>query len=428
MIHPKNLAYWAALLVWALALPAFTQVQQVDRRLKDKVKPGRLQPERTVQDRLREETQPDETAIFDLKTRIQPLEAAIDPDEYVVGPGDIFFISIWSAETQTLKVPVEPEGSLIIPTVGHIPANGRTLTEVRRDIVRAVKKTYLRAQVSVNLYRLRLFRVHVTGEVLAPGPYEALAVDRVADLIERASGLTTWASERNIEVRHRDGTVDYVDLYEYTKLGRLESNLTLRDGDVIYVPPIRFTSATVRLEGAVSSPGVYQLKENESLVEFLLRTGALNKEAELQTAYVRRRTNANGAVETIPVYPYLKQQANGHTDLTLQDGDVVMVPQRTKEVYVVGAVRTPGAYAYYPNLTAMDYVGFAGSTDRAKSLSKVKVIRKDTKTELKGGNVRIEPGDMVVVPQKQVFGVREFTTLVITVTNVLLAMKAIGVF
>ena len=250
----------------------------------------------------------------------------------------------------------------------------------------------------------------------------------MADLIERASGLTTWASERNIEVRHRDGTVDYVDLYEYTKLGRLESNLTLRDGDVIYVPPIRFTSATVRLEGAVSSPGVYQLKENESLVEFLLRTGALNKEAELQTAYVRRRTNANGAVETIPVYPYLKQQANGHTDLTLQDGDVVMVPQRTKEVYVVGAVRTPGAYAYYPNLTAMDYVGFAGSTDRAKSLSKVKVIRKDTKTELKGGNVRIEPGDMVVVPQKQVFGVREFTTLVITVTNVLLAMKAIGVF
>ncbi len=427
-MSPQKAAFLLVLLVFcSLVFPLAAQSQRIDKSLKKKEELDVRKPRRSVLERLRQKTEPEDQELLELQTRIQALEAAIDPNEYTLGPGDVFVISIWSAEPLTFKVPVEPEGYVIIPTVGAIKANGKTLAEVRKSILAATSSTYLRAEVTVNLYRLRTFRVHVTGQVMKPGPYEALAVDRVADLIQAAEGLTTWASERDIEVRHRDGAVDYVDLYEYTKLGRLESNLYLRDGDVIYVPPIRFTNATVRLEGAVNNPGVYQLKENETLQEFLLRTDALNKRAELRTAYVRRRTDANGGVETIPVFPYLKQEANGHSDLSLQDGDVILVPQRAEEVYVVGAVQAPGAYAYYPNLRAMDYVGIAGSTDRAKSLSRVKVIRKDTLEEVRGGDVPIQPGDMVVVPQKQVFGVREITTLVITVTNVLLTMKAIGV-
>ncbi len=322
---------------------------------------------------------------------------------------------------------MNPLGQLIIPTIGTLDVDGKTLAHVQEMVKAAGAKKYLRSTITAGLLYLRKIRVHVTGQVVKPGLYEALPVDRVSDIIEEAHGLTNWASERAIEVRHRDGSIDTADLYQYAKHGNLDANIYVQAGDVIYVPPIKFRNATVRVEGVVNDPGVYQLVENEKLEDFLLRVDAFNKSADLRGAYIRRNTMSNGGTETIPIFPYLQKQGNGLADLTLQDGDVIMVPQRLEEVYVVGAVRMPGPYAYYPNLKAVDYVGFAGSTDRASSLSKVKVRRKDSQEEIDDENVIVEPGDTVIVPQKVEFGVREVTQIVGTIASILLTMKAIDV-
>ncbi|MCH7755658.1 SLBB domain-containing protein, partial [candidate division KSB1 bacterium] len=311
---------------------------------------------------------------------------------------------------------------LVIPTVAVLDVDGKTLSEVQTLVKEAAADKYLNSAITANLAILRKFRVHVTGQVMKPGSYEAFAVDRVSNIIRKAGGITNWGSESAIEVRHLDGTVDMVDLYRYSKLGDLDANLTLKGGDVIYVPHINLSKATVRVEGPVNDPGVYQLSENETVQSFLLRVDAYNRRADLTNAYIQRQTGS----ETIPIFPYLENRGNSHAELYLQDGDVIMVPLRNEEVYVIGAVRSPGPYAYYPNLTAVDYMGFAGSTERAGKLSKVQLIRNNSEKPLKAKGLIIEPGDTVYVPQKSTFGLRDITTLIVTVTNVLLTMKALN--
>ena len=362
---------------------------------------------------------------LDLDSELQSLEAAIEPDSYIVGPGDVFQISVWSNTELTFNIPITPDGSLTIPTIGMLAVDGKTLAAVQSIVREAGAKKYLQTQVTAQLVRLRKFRVHVTGQIMNPGLYEALAIDRVSDIIEEAGGLTNWGSERAIQVRHLDGTVDTSDLFSYEKLGRLESNIVLRGGDLVHVPSIAFTDATVKVEGQVNSPGIYQLAQNETLEDLLLRADAFNKRADLTAAYVERKAGANDASETIPIFPYLQSQGNGHSDLFLQDGDVIMIPARYEDVYVVGAVKNPGPYAYYPNMRAIDYLGLAGSSEKAKSPSKVQVIRKSSTKSVNGKNLIIEPGDTVFIPARMELGVREIASVVVTVTNVLLAMKAL---
>ncbi|RMF66402.1 MAG: hypothetical protein D6743_06450 [Calditrichaeota bacterium] len=421
-----NLRHLSLFLLFVLWGNTLVLAQNKDKRTEKAERPDFTQPLRSRFD-LEEKEQELRPVLPQQPLSTQALEVAVDPETYVVGPGDVFQVSIWSGLESTFTLAVNPEGKLVIPTVGVIDVDEKPLAEVEQMVKEAAAQKYLNTQITATLVTLRTFRVHVTGQVNAPGTYEAMAVDRVSDILTRAGGLTNWGSERQIQVKHQDGTVDVVDLFRYKKLGDLEANRQVRGGDVIYVPQISFRRATVKIEGTVNDPGVYQLAENETLKEFLLRVDALNRRADLRGAYIERKVASDGGSKTIPIFPYLDGTGNGHSDLVLQDGDVILVPQRTEDVYVVGAVRYPGPYAYYPNLKAIDYVGFAGSTERAGSLSRIKIYRRGSRQVFKGATQVVEPGDTVVIPQRVQFGVREITLLVSTVTSILLTMKAIGV-
>ncbi|MFQ5708945.1 MAG: SLBB domain-containing protein [bacterium] len=365
--------------------------------------------------------------LSDIAVNVQALEAAIDPRAYVVGPGDQFLITIWSALETSFRTGVTPEGKLIIPTIGTLEVDGKSLKEVQQLVEEHGAKKYLHATISADLVQLRSFRVHVTGQVKHPGPYTALAVNRVSDIIREAGDLTSWGFERNIQVRHLDGTTDVVDLYEYRKLGNLDSNIYLRSGDVVFVPSINLSRATVRIEGRVHAPGIYQLAQDETLTDFLLRVDALNQRADLQSAYIARETEGDGVAQNIPISPYLEKTGNGYSQFHLQDGDVIIVPERHQKVYVIGAVRNPGPYPFVPNLKVRDYVGLAGSTELAANLSRSQVIRQQSKAQERGEDLLVYPGDTVFVPKRAQFGVQEIVAIVGTVTSVLISLKAVGV-
>ncbi len=48
------------------------------------------------------------------------MDGPVDPKEYIVGPGDIYSVNVWISPPLSLQLPVTPEGSIIIPTVGEV--------------------------------------------------------------------------------------------------------------------------------------------------------------------------------------------------------------------------------------------------------------------------------------------------------------------
>ena len=147
----------------------------------------------------------------------QAIEGAIDPATYLVGPGDVLTINAWglsSEEDLGLSLKVTPEGKIIIPSVGIIEANNKTLRQVQEEVRQtcATKYDTNKVKITAHVTQLRLVRAHIYGEVKSPGIYIGTAIDRIAYYISEAEGWTTWADERNVQVRHIDGSVDTLDL------------------------------------------------------------------------------------------------------------------------------------------------------------------------------------------------------------------------
>jgi protein involved in polysaccharide export with SLBB domain len=379
------------------------------------------------EDKLRKEleNQPLVDLKQDLQLGILPMETAVDPDSYIVGAGDHFMITIWSAMENSANAVVTPEGTLIIPTIGNVRVEGKKLSEVQKLVQKAGSEKYLDSRIDATLIRLRSVRVHVTGQVIIPGTYNAYAVHRVSDLIQQAGGLTSWAHERGIEIRHPDGTMDIFDLSRFKKQGVLDANLFVRGGDVIFVPTIDVSKATVRVEGMVSDAGVYQISPDENINDFLLRVDGFSRRTDIRNAYIVRSDSGNGT-QNIPVFPYLDDNiSNGTEVLVLQDGDLIMVPRRTEDVYVIGAVQYPGPHPYIPGLKVRDYLGFAGSMNQATPPGNARLIRRESENQEKGLDHLVKPGDTVFVPRQRESTIREAATVLATVANIIIAIAAI---
>ena len=57
------------------------------------------------------------------------LDKAVSPEEYIVGPGDIFGIDIIITENINIELAITPTGDLLIPSVGKINVNGLILKD-----------------------------------------------------------------------------------------------------------------------------------------------------------------------------------------------------------------------------------------------------------------------------------------------------------
>lgn len=304
--------------------------------------------------------------------RSQAVAGPVDPDIYVVGPGDLFTLGIWGEKKFVYDVPVSIEGNLLIPEVGNIAVNHATLTELRELVTERVRQVFTRVDVTFTLKRVRIFRVTVAGEVKHPGVYLASAMDRVSDVIREAGGLLENASKRRLQiVRGRDTLT--VDLAAFWELGRENENSFLREGDVVFVPVLK---DVISFWGAIHKKGDYELIPGETIADILPFTGGFVAEAVLDSIELAR-FDENG-------FQIKKLTLSWNSDAPtwkLQKDDRIMVRRRVKwhfkrGVWIEGEVQHPGYYAINRDeITLSALIDLAGGFSDEASLVEAKVIR-----------------------------------------------------
>lgn len=356
----------------------------------------------------------------------QAIEGAVDPAAYRVGPGDVLRISFWgpSSEDNGISASVTPEGKLIIPSVGTIDVNNKTLQAVRAEVSHACEAKYDPRNISVttDLTQLRLVRAHILGEVNAPGSFNATAVDRISYFIQQAESWTDWADERRVEVRHTDGTVDTLDMYKLYHEGDLTQDPYVRGGDVIYVPRIELTGRTVFLEGLEQKQGPHQIARDESLLEFLYRVKAIQRSTDLDRIYLIRGNQP-------PTPANLFGNGANHSSassLMLEDGDRIVATELKGFVYVHGAVKNPGNFPYVPGFKAVDYVGFAGGTQEMANLKNIKIVHNGSGMTEKGGNSEVKRGDTIIVPLSSRVKLSQYLLIVSQIATLVIAAVAVS--
>ncbi len=158
---------------------------------------------------------------------------------YLLGAEDVVKISVWKDEHLTQEVVVRPDGMISFPLVGDVPAAGRTVEEVRLDLVKRLNKFVPNPHVSVLAVKLHSYKIYVTGRVNKPGEFLVGHYTDVLQALSLAGGLTPFAAENDIKVMRRDQGEQKVFRFRYGDIRNgkgLEQNILLQRGDVVVVP------------------------------------------------------------------------------------------------------------------------------------------------------------------------------------------------
>ncbi|MGH8749953.1 MAG: SLBB domain-containing protein, partial [Burkholderiales bacterium] len=246
-------------------------------------------------------------------------------------------------------------------------------------------------------------------------------------------------------------------------------NLPLEPGDVVTVfsksdvgAPIERRAIVVSLEGEFAHAGVYQAMKGETLRQLVVRVGGLTRDAyiygaqftrestrkeqderlkkalnqmeeDLQRAAATRARNVTSTEDAAALAQQAQAQqaiiirlrtlkptgrivlqlpenakAADLPDLTLEDGDRLVVPARPSTVSVFGSVFNESSFLYGPNQSVSDYLSLAGGPRKEADKGSIYVIRADGSviSNRNSGfltasldSAHLMPGDAIVVPE-----------------------------
>jgi protein involved in polysaccharide export with SLBB domain len=348
-----------------------------------------------------------------------PLEEAVDPEMYVVGPGDVFSVTIWTAEEREYQANISPEGNLLVPSVGSIDVYDLTLNQAKEKISDAVAEKYASGDFTITLVALREFKVAVSGAVNNPGTVIVTATDRVSDAIAKAGGFvqeiavsqlreqttvetvsrqetisksskvktaaaltSKEASRRNIKLRRRTGWVINVDLLSFMASGKKEANPYLLDGDVIFVPTREYEVGIVGIYGEVKVPGEYEFVPGDRVSDVVDIAHGLTIRADSAAAHIVRFDEDARTTYPVDLHLYKALQCDPEFDLPLRPDDRIYIRaipdyHVKAQVLLEGEVVYPGEYSIKEGVTRLsDVVSQAGGFTKDASLSAAYVVRR----------------------------------------------------
>jgi protein involved in polysaccharide export with SLBB domain len=302
-------------------------------------------------------------------------------------------------------------------------------------------------------------QVTIFGSVNNEAIFEAAPGDTIKDILFYAGGVTTVADNSRLyvfdPVTIAAGGWEEVMPEAISARSVKRSEIVRVLSSIGLARPLNTQSVLVTISGEVARPGQYYLNANATVGELLAKAGGLTANAFPYAAALKRLSVAEQQKQSydraladlqlllttqplvyqrqrnIPqgeqlqlinaIVEQLKQQepdgrivldttpaeTNLPVNLTLLDGDTLLVPARPITVGVFGAVVSPASFEYRDGKTIGDYLQLAGGVQSLGDKSEIFVIRANGRVEKSRGGLfggknvlkqPLYPGDLIFVP------------------------------
>jgi polysaccharide export outer membrane protein len=157
---------------------------------------------------------------------------------------------------------VTPDGTIQLPAIGSVPAQGLTLVELRSEVENRYAEIAGGIEVTPVLQERAPRNIYVLGEVLKPGRYELVAPTTAIQAISLAEGWNKGGNLRDVIVFRRDenwrlmATRVNVRPALYNARDLQADDIWLRDSDIVIVPklPIQVCDDYIEM---VFTKGIY---------------------------------------------------------------------------------------------------------------------------------------------------------------------------
>ena len=315
--------------------------------------------------------------------------------------------------------------------------------------------------------------VAISGGVNNPAIYELKDNETLDDLVNLAQGLSVSAIDEIFIFNSTGSTL---------QVSPEEMNLTkLNHGDSVKIPlfsPITSKILTVTLEGAVKKPGEYSFNEGTTLHEIIAEAGGYTDNAYPYGASLFRKRVADIQRETFDktyanLINYLasnsnvgsvanstnlqiilaelkaskfegrlsaefserKVQEDPSLDTILADGDKIVIPLFTSDVFVSGDILNPGARRYNSELKSKDYIALSGGLGRFADKDRIVVIKPNGDAEVIKAKLifsysgsTIYPGSIIYVPREigKLEGIAYTATLAPIISSMALSLASLN--
>ena len=228
----------------------------------------------------------------------------------------------------------------------------------------------------------------------------------------------------------------------------------LLDNDSIFIREYKID--TVYIQGSVMNPGTYKFNRGTTLSEAIIAAGGYDSSAYPFGGYLEnlkalevnkiskeklydvfltnlitngissdqdaglgelllqiKETESTGRV--IAEFDLDLIRNNKSLDTTIEDGDKILIPQSTQQVYVQGEIANSGAIRYSPNMGIEYYINKAGGLLESSDEDNLFIVHPNGETENLSSNSRLSffiqdsnrtliyPGSIIYIPQNTNF-------------------------
>lgn len=282
--------------------------------------------------------------------------------------------------------------------------------------------------------------IEISGEVRLEGKYEYSENDYISSVFSICQGPTSAADLENVQIYRTDfSTGEFsktvIDLGAVMK-GTAE-DFRLKPGDRIVIRkkyPLE-GALDVIVRGEVKYPGLYPIvKDKTGIRQIIEEAGGFTPYASLSEGKVLRMSEPLDAAETNPDFVRLEnmrlstlnerqryyfnyesaikrdyvavnftelfENGNESYNMTLKDGDVILIPPKQNTIYVYGQVAYDGFYNFAEGRDIGYYINLAGGYSDFADEGEVKIIKAGTKNWIDPDDTVLEPGDAIWIPRE----------------------------
>ena len=291
--------------------------------------------------------------------------------------------------------------------------------------------------------------ISIDGAVKRSAKYEVADDEFLDSVIRFSNGIKQTADLENISLnRLLDGTLKSLPIRNVSQF----SSIKPIEGDLIYIREYSYRSATIR--GAVNKPGKYTMAAGETIDDLVIKAGGFtdiaypfgtvyeNKDAKLINQKAQQllyeefldniialsQLNIGQNFDLTPILTLTAEIKNTEPSgrvvvnvsnssnnefekVQIKDGDELIIPEISNNVYVYGEISTEGSVIYSPNQDVEYFVDKSGGFKKFADVNSIYIlhpngesVRYEKKRNIfesePKSKIKVYPGSVIFVPRK----------------------------
>ncbi|MBC8465971.1 SLBB domain-containing protein [bacterium] len=246
--------------------------------------------------------------------------------ELQIKPGNIVHITVLGYPELSKSVLVREDGNTDYPLLANVPIDGMTVHQLQEALQPILVRFVERPKLFINIAEHIQFDITIEGQVARPGPYTVKGPINLQGVLSIAGGTSQLADLRNVTISRRDFEAQrdiVVNLHQFFVDPENAALPEIQDGDIIFVPIIS-SASTVRVMGAVQSPGTYNPLKDNNIADMIYKAGGPRSNGNLHSVIYISIHDGKHKSELIDIETLINN-GKTHQIPLVHPGDVIVV-------------------------------------------------------------------------------------------------------